>query len=154
MRAHQPRIISGSFEKRENVGAIEARDAAQRGDRGAHLPALESAEKTDGDAGRAGYLRQREPAAGPQPAEASPRKEPAFRRRGDNSLALQHVNNSGGIESTGPAQKNRALHEANIRFGKEAVAALGALRRDQTKSFPGTQRGGRNAHAAGHFADA
>src|SRR5437588_387160 len=62
IRAHQARIIAGSFEEGKNVRAVKARDAAQRGDRRAHLPALESAEKTNGDAGGASHLSQRKAA--------------------------------------------------------------------------------------------
>src|SRR5438046_10765616 len=36
-RAHQPRIVARRFEQRKNVGAIEARDAAQRRDGRTHL---------------------------------------------------------------------------------------------------------------------
>src|SRR5712664_289894 len=107
--AHQPRIISGGFEERKNVGAVEAGDAAQRGNRGAHLAALEGAEKTDGDAGGASDLSKRKSAAGPQAAETLPGKKGVFRRSRDNSLALEHMNDGGGIEAAGAAQENRAL---------------------------------------------
>src|SRR6266849_5586395 len=73
--AHQPRIISGGFEERKNVGAVEARDAAQRGNRGTYLATLESTEKADGDTSGPSHLRQREAAAGPQAAETLSRKE-------------------------------------------------------------------------------
>jgi len=128
IRAHQARIIAGSFEERKNVCSVEARDAAQRGNRGAHLSALERAEKTDGDTGGASHLRQRKAAAGPQPAEALPGQEPALRRSGDNSLALEHVNDRGGIETPRAAQENRALQQAHIGFGEEAVATSRTLR--------------------------
>src|SRR5258708_31381306 len=72
--AYEARIIAGSFEEGENVGAIEAGDAAQGGDRGAHLAALEGAEKTDGDTGGASHLGQRKAAAGPEAAGTLPRR--------------------------------------------------------------------------------
>src|SRR5713226_8156428 len=72
IRAHQARIIAGSFAERENVGPVEAGDAAERGNRGAHLSALEGAEKADGDASGASHLSQRKAAPGSQPAETLP----------------------------------------------------------------------------------
>src|SRR2546423_7331884 len=101
---------------------VEAGDAAQGGDRGAHLAALQSAEKTHGDTGGASHLSQRKATAGPQATETPPGKKRALCGSGDNSLALEHVNDGGGIEAASPAQKNRALQQAHIRFGKETVA--------------------------------
>src|SRR3989442_912795 len=69
IRAHQARIIVGSFEEGKNVRAVKARDAAQRGDRRAHLPALESAEKSDRHAGGASDLSQRKAAPRTQAPE-------------------------------------------------------------------------------------
>src|SRR6266699_4943491 len=69
MWAHKTRIIAGGFEERKNVGAVEAGDAAQRGNRRAHLAALEGAEKAHGNTGGASHLCQREPAVGSQAAE-------------------------------------------------------------------------------------
>src|SRR6266851_5394633 len=105
IRAHQAWIIAGSFEERKNVRSVEARNAAQRGNRGTHLAAFEGAEKTDGDTGGASYLRQRKAAASAQAAEALPGEEPALRRSGYNSLALEHVNDRGGIEAPRTAQE-------------------------------------------------
>src|SRR5437879_8730540 len=96
MWAHETRIIAGGLEEWKNVGAVEAGDAAQRGNRGAHLAALEGAEKTDGDPGGASHLSQRQAAAGPQAAEALSGKERALRRSRDDSLALEHVDDGGG----------------------------------------------------------
>src|SRR6266849_9840723 len=123
MRAHEARIITGGFEERKDVRAIEAGDAAQRGNRGAHLAALEGAEKTDGDTGGASHLSQRKAAARAQAAETLSGKERALRRSRDDSLALEHVNDGGGIEAAGAAQENRALQQAHIGFVKKAVAA-------------------------------
>src|SRR6266403_828848 len=116
--------------------------------------ALEGAEKTDGDPGGASHLSERQAAAGPQAAETLSGKERALRGSRDDSLALEHVNDGGGIEAAGAAQENRALQQAHIGFVKKAVAAPRALRRDEAQGFPGAQSGGRNAHAARHFADA
>jgi len=80
MRAHEARIIAGGFEQGKNVGTVEASDAAQRGNRGAHLAALQGAEETDGDPGGASHLGQRKAAAGPQAAETLPGKERTFGR--------------------------------------------------------------------------
>src|SRR5438046_4522783 len=41
-RAHQPRIVARRFEQRKNVGAIEARDAAQRRRSEEHTSELQS----------------------------------------------------------------------------------------------------------------
>src|SRR5882762_5583569 len=152
--AHEARIITGGFEEGKNIGAVEAGDAAQRGNRGAHLAALQGAEETDRDASGASHLSEREAAAGPQAAETLPGKKRTFRWSRDDPLALEHVDDGGGIEAAGPAQENRTLQQAHIGFVKKAVAAPRALRRDKAQGFPGAQSGGRNAHAARHFADA
>ncbi len=152
--AHQTRSIAGSFEERKNVRSIEARNAAQRGNRGAHLAALEGAKETDGNSGSASHLGKREAAASPQAAEALPGQEPALRWSSDNSLAFEHVNDGGRIEASRAAQENGALQQANIGFGEKAITAPRALRRDEAQGFPGAQRRGRNAYAACHLADA
>src|SRR5260370_20532931 len=59
IRTHEARMFAGRFEEGKNVRTVEAGDAAQRGNRGAHLAALERAEKTNGDTGRTSHLSQR-----------------------------------------------------------------------------------------------
>jgi len=151
---NEPRVFPGSFEKRKNVCAIEAGDAAERGDRGAHLAAFEAAEKSHGHAGRSGYLRERESAPRSQAPEALTGMRLRFRRSRDDALAFQHMNDSGRIEAASAAEKNRALEQAHIRFGIKTVTALRALRRNEAECLPGAQRRRRNADAARHFADA
>src|SRR6266436_7472656 len=56
---NEPGMLTGSFEKREDVRAIKAGDTAERGDRRAHLAALEAAEKSHGYARRSRHLRER-----------------------------------------------------------------------------------------------
>src|SRR5260370_25037218 len=124
MRPHQARIIAGGFEERENVGAIETGDAPQGSDRGAHLAALQSAEKTDGDSSGASHLCERESAARAQTAEALPGMWRSLCRIRDNSLPLEHVNDGGGIKAARAAQKNRSLQQAHIGFPIEAIPAL------------------------------
>src|SRR5260370_22937776 len=85
VRTHEARIITGGFEEGKNIGAVEAGDAAQRGDRGAHLAALEGAEKTDGDASGASDLSEREAAAGPPAGENTPPGQGGFRTRTNNA---------------------------------------------------------------------
>src|SRR5258708_23175964 len=140
VRAHEARIISGGFEERKNVGAVEAGDAAQRGNRGAHLAALESAEKADGDSSGPSHVGQRKAAAGTQAAEPLPGEERTFRWGRDDSLALEHVDDGGGSEAAGPAEKNRAVHQPHVRIGKEAVTALWTLPANKTPNTPGAAR--------------
>src|SRR5258708_8851641 len=153
VRAHQARIISGGFEERKNVGAVEAGDAAQRGNRGAHLAALESAEKADGDSSGPSHVGQRKAAAGTQAAEPLPGGERTFCWGRDDSLALEHVGDGGGVEVAGPAKENSALHQPRVRFGKKEGWALRTLRRNEAQSFPGAQRRRGNTPAAGHLPD-
>src|SRR5260370_37371970 len=87
IRTHQARMFTSGFEERKNVCTVEAGDAAQRGNRGAHLAALEGAEKTNGDTGRASHLSQRKAAAGPPAAEAPAREKRSPGRGGDKALA-------------------------------------------------------------------
>ena len=146
--------VTVCFEQRDYIGFVKTGNAAERGDGRAHLSAFEGAEKTDGDAGGPSNLREREAALGAQTAEALAGKLSSIGWRGNDALFFEDVNDSGGIKSTRSAKKQSALQEAHIGFGIHAVAALGALRRDQAKSFPGAQRGRRDAQAAGHLGDA
>ena len=82
-------------------------------------------------------MREREAAFGAQAAEALAGKLGSIGRRSNDALFFEDVDDSGRIESARTAKKQSALQEAHIGFGIHAVAALGALRRDQTKSFPG-----------------
>src|SRR5580704_16073802 len=66
----KPRIFRGGFKERQNICAIEARDAAQRGDGGAHLAAFERAEEAHGNLCGARHLGEGQPAASTQPPEA------------------------------------------------------------------------------------
>lgn len=58
-RTDEARIFGGRFKKRKNIRAIKTRDAAERGNRRAHLAAFEGAEKTDGNFRGAGDLGER-----------------------------------------------------------------------------------------------
>src|SRR6267142_6613672 len=84
--ANEPGMFPCGFEKREDVGAIEAGDAAERGDRGAHLAAFETAEKSHGYTGRSGYLRERESAPRSQAPETLTGMPLRFRRGRDDAL--------------------------------------------------------------------
>src|SRR6266446_6382342 len=152
--ANEPGMLPGGFEKREDVGAIEAGDAAERGDRGAHLAALEAAEKPHGYTGGARDLREGESPAGSQAPETLAGMCLYFRGGRNDALAFQHMNDGGRIEAASAAEKNRALEQAHIRFGIKAIAALRAQRGDEAERLPGAQHGRRNPHAARDFADA
>ena len=155
-RAHETGILFRGFKKGKDIRAIETCDAAKRRDRGAHLAAFKGAEKTDGDAGGAGDLREREAAAGAQAAETLAGKALGIFCRGCGgvALALEDVHDGGGIEAAGAAEKNGPAQEAHVGVGVFAVAALGALRSEKAEGFPVPQRGRRNAQTASDFADA
>jgi len=146
--------VTVCFEQRDYIRLVKTGNAAKRGDGRAHLSAFEGAEKADGDVSGTSDLREREAAFGTQTAEALAGKLGTIGRRGHDALFFEDVDDSGGIESARTAKKQGALQETHIGFGIHAVAALGALWRDQAKSFPGAQCGGRNAQAAGYLGDA
>ena len=66
----QPAVRLGSIEELKNVGFVEAGQPAQGANRGAHVRALEGAEKSDGDAGGFRDLGEREAARTAQLAKA------------------------------------------------------------------------------------
>src|SRR6266849_7947871 len=76
--SHEAEIFAGGLEERKDIGAIEARDAAQGGHGRAHLAALERAEKADGDTGGASHLREGESATRAQAAKALPGERGGF----------------------------------------------------------------------------
>src|SRR6266446_5289263 len=128
--ANEPGMFPGSFEKREDVGAIEAGNAAERGNRGAHLAPLEAAEKSYRYAGGSRDLREGESPARSQAPEALTGMRLRFPNSGDDALAFQYMNDGGRIEAASAAEKNRTLEQAYIGFGVEAIAALRPQRRD------------------------
>ena len=140
------------LEHGKDIGLVEARNAAQGCDRRAHLTALERTEKADRDACGAGHLGQRKTATRTQAAETL-----AGRLQGigwDDALFLENMHNRSRIQAAGAAKKNGALKHADVGFPVHAVAAFGALWRDQAERFPGAQRGGRYAESAGDLRDA
>ena len=151
---HESGGVAIGFEKRKKIGFVKTCDAAKRSDGRAHLPAFQCAEKTDGYAGSTSDLCERKIAL---KAQATKTLAGRLARVGGNNgkpLLLQNVNNGGGIQSAGAAKKDRSLQETNVGFGVETVAALGTLRSDEAKSFPGTQSGRRDAEASSDFRDA
>jgi len=147
-------VFLGGLEERKDVGAVVAGDAAKRGDGGTHLAALERTEESYGDAGGAGYLGKRELATKAEAAEALSGGDGVFGGGRNHSLALEDVDDGGGVQAAGPAEEDGALQKPEVGFGVETIAALRALRGDEPEGLPCTERRGRDAHAAGDFADA
>jgi len=146
--------VAVGVEKRDDVGFVEAGNAAKCGDGRMHLAALERAEETNGNVSGAGDLREREAALNAQTTKMLAGRLARFGGNDGDTLFFQDVNDGCGIEAAGAAQKNGALQKAYIGFGVEAITALRALGSDEAERFPGTQRGGRNAEAARDFGDA
>src|SRR5579864_8528270 len=104
---YQAGILSGSLEQRKDIGAIEARDAAECSHRRAHLATLQRAEKADGDARGARHLRERKSAAGAQAAKALAGKRGGFGGERDGALPLEHVDDGRRIQAASAAEKQR-----------------------------------------------
>jgi len=64
------------------------------------------------------------------------------------------VDNGGGVESTSTTKEQRALEKTDVRFLIHTVATGSALRGDEAKSLPGTQRGRRNTETTRDFGNA
>ncbi len=116
------------FKHGKNVGFVEACDALESGDRGAHLAALEGAEESDGNPGGTRDLREREAAFDAQAAEFLTGGVTGVRGSRDNALFFQNVYNRGRIEAARAAKKDGALEEADIGLVVEAIAAGSAVR--------------------------
>ena len=151
---HEARIFSRGFEKGENIGAVETRDSAKRGDRRAHLATFQRTEETDGDAGGAGDLSEREAAARAQTTKTLTGQARRFGGSDGQSLAFEDVDYGGGIQAAGAAQENCATQCANVGFAVLAVFALRAARGNQAEGFPCAQGGRGDADAVRDFADA
>jgi len=103
------RIFTGGFEKRKDVRAIKAGDATERGDRRAHLAALEAAEESHGYPGGSSNLREREPAPRSKAPEMLSGMRLHFGRSRDDPLAFQYMNDGGRIEAASAgAEKSHA----------------------------------------------
>src|SRR5260370_7517777 len=72
-RPDQPAVLTGSLEQRQNICAIETRDAPQGGNGRAHLAAFESAEKADRDSRRPSPFPETKSPPPAQSAKALPR---------------------------------------------------------------------------------
>src|SRR5690349_14072292 len=131
-RADKTRIIALRLEEGKYVGAVEARDAAKRGDRRAHLAALECTEKTNRNARGLGDLRKGKAAPGAQSPKTLPRGERALGGQGNYTLVLEDMNDGGRIEAAGTPKKNGTLQQAHVGFAIEPVTALCPPRRDQS----------------------
>ena len=99
-----------------------------------------------------GDLSERETATRAQAAETLAGRLQGI--GGYDALFLENMHNRSRIQAAGAAKKNSALKHADVGFPVHAVAAFGALWRDQAERFPGAQRGGRYAQAAGDLRDA
>src|SRR5262249_17499741 len=95
----ETRVFLGVVKERKKIGVIKARDASERGNRSAHLAAFERTEEADGNARGAGNLRQGQIPFLAETAEALTGRKNAFCRNGDNSLALEDVNDGGRIQA-------------------------------------------------------
>lgn len=142
------------FEEGNDVGFVETGDALKGRDGAAHLAALESAEKADGDAGGVGDLGEREAPTKAEAAEFLTGRVRGVGGSGDDTLFFQDVDDSGGIEAAISAEKDGALKKADIGLGVKAIFALGAVRSDEAEGLPGAQSRGRDADTAGNLADA
>ena len=88
-----------------------------------------------------------------EPAKALTGREHAFGWDRDDALPLENVNDGGGIQSAGAAEKNGALQYAYVFHSVKAVFAASALRNDEAQRFPRAQSGGRDADAASDVTD-
>lgn len=151
---HEARVFCRRFKEREDVRAIETGDAAERGNRRAHLPAFERAEKAYGNFGGPRHLRKGQPTPRAQPPKTLAGKRNALRRRRNDTLAFQYVHDRRWIQSACAPQKNGALQQTNVGLSVKPVAAFRTLRRNKAHRFPGSQGRRGNAHTPRHFTDA
>src|SRR6266404_3268081 len=142
------------FEEGDDVGFVKTGDAAERGDRTAHLAALEGAEESDGNAGGAGDLGEGKFAAHPEAAKALAGKLRRVGGGGDDALFFEDVHDGRGIQAARTAEENGALQQADVGFGVHPITTLGALRRNEAEGFPGAQCRRGNRKPAGHFGNA
>src|SRR5215467_2991931 len=105
------------LKERKNVRAVMTRDAAQGGDRSAHLAPFESAQEPDRNPRGFRYLSQRKAAALPEAAKAHAGRDRTLCGNGNHALALQDVNNRRGIETARATQEKRALQQPNVFSG-------------------------------------
>src|SRR5208337_1435680 len=83
---HEAGIFRRGFKKREDIRAIKTRNAAQRGNGGAHLPAFERTEKADRNLRRPRHLREGQATPSTQSPEALAGKRIVLHRRRNHTL--------------------------------------------------------------------
>jgi len=150
---HEARVFCRRFKEREDVRAIETGDAAERGNRRAHLAAFKRAKKAYGNLRGPRHLRKGQTTARAQPPKTLAGKRSALRRRRNDTLAFQYVHDRRWIQSACAPQKNGALQQPNVGLSVEPVAAFRTLRRNKAHRFPGAQCRRGNAHTPRHLTD-
>jgi hypothetical protein len=146
--------VAVGIDQRDDVGFVETRDAAQRGDRGTHLAALERAEKADGNISGASNLGEGKATLHAKATETLAGRLPRVRRSNGESLLFQNMHDGGGIEATCASKKNGTLQQTHIGLRVQAITAFGAPGGDEAERFPSAQSGRRDAETASHFGDA
>jgi hypothetical protein len=151
---NEGRGIAIGVDKGDDVGFVETGDAAQRGDRRAHLSTLERAKKADRNGSGASDLSERKAALDAKTAETLTGRLPRVRGSEGESLLFKNVHDRSRIQTTRAPKKNGALQQADIGLCVEAITAFGAARRYETKRFPRAQCRRRDAETASHLRDA
>ena len=151
---HEARIFRCGFEEREDVCSIEASNASQRGNGGAHLAPFERAEKAHGNFRGPRHLREGQATPRAETTKALAGKRNAFRRPRNDTLTFQYMHDGRGIQPARASQKNGALQQTYIGLSVEPVAAFRTMRRNKAQRFPGAQCRRGNAHAPRHLTDA
>ena len=135
---------------------IETGEPAKGGDRGSHLPALDRAEESDRNIGRARHLRER---SFPFQSQTPQTRTHRARLRSLASVrqqfvSFEQVNDGGSIHAAGAPKELSAFQNANVGMRIDSVLAMGASRDDQSKILPSTKDRRRNADDARDVTDA
>ena len=146
----------GGVEERKNVDAIEAGDAAQGGNRRAHLRAFESAEESNGNSGGCGDFGERKRACCKRslrrrwPTGLGLRLLPSF----EKPLAEQ-MHDRRGIHAASAAEKLGALEQADVAREYRGGSGCRCAWARQARPLSQERRdGGRYAHEARYITDA
>lgn len=144
------------IEEREDVLFVEAGEAAERGNGGAHVAALEGAEEADGDTSGFCHASERVAAGEAQAPQAGANWAGLglTDSRAENALRFEQMDNGGSVHAARGAEELGALEEAEVGVRVKAVMAARTDGRDEAQIFPRAEHRRGYANHVRNVADA
>src|SRR5438105_2809577 len=142
------------IKKIQDVRLVKPCQFAQRADRGTHVRPLQRAEEPYGNSYVLGNLGQGKSSLDAQLAQVqTDGGAGSVTRRLYPAILLEHLQDSGRVQSADPTQEAGALEQFYVLGGVKPVLAFGAPWSSEPEALPGADHGRRHAHHSRYVAD-